>query len=534
MKTTKLLVNLFALALLLTSAPTTSCLHTRAIETQANLAPMPSHKVQSSTDVEGGLRHIRLENAGWHIETISLGDDTSTASLALDSLDRPHISFLDDSDALKYAWYDEGTWRIETVDNQGQMSGKGTSLSLDAMGHPHISYYDRTNHVLKYARYDGTSWYIDTVHEGGSDITSSLALDAAGHPHISYCDEGFSSPNDLKYAWHDGTSWLTETADTLSAARSDGCFPSLALDATGHPHISYYDRALCEIKYARLEGTSWLTETVDQGGEYSSIAIDAKGYPHISYEGSGLLYARYDSSGWHIETVDDTYSPGVGPHNSLEFDNHGLPRISYAQYGYVDVYPVCCYGLRYAWYDGKNWHVEILESYNEAGYSTSLALDDKNRPHIVYTYLAYYWGTGLKHARLILPPIDLNKQASPRDGLRNGDTLTYTITFTDAGLNAALWDPLPANVQYVTDSITSTVTPPAVYSPTAHAIVWQGTLGDTAQIIRFQVTPAISATGGLVPPIANTAWLTDTSRTISASAVVNGYHMYLPVALHNN
>ena len=92
--------------------------------------------------------------------------------------------------------------------------------------------------------------------------------------------------------------------------------------------------------------------------------------------------------------------------------------------------------------------------------------------------------------------------------------------------------PLPDNVTY----ITSSVTPPAIYSPTVRAIVWQGTLPtDTVQVIHYQVTPSISGTAvlSLTPLIVNTAWLTDTeyARGVSAIAIVNGWYFWLPLVL---
>jgi hypothetical protein len=127
----------------------------------------------------------------------------------------------------------------------------------------------------------------------------------------------------------------------------------------------------------------------------------------------------------------------------------------------------------------------------------------------------------------------LDKEAVPRDGLHIGDTLTYTLTLSGSGVSARLWDPLPTTVQYITDSITSTLSPPTIYSHTVHAIVWQGTLPtDTVSIACFQVTPRISATGvlSLSPAIINTAWLTDTEygRSVSATVIVNGSRAYLP------
>jgi len=55
---------------------------------------------------------------------------------------------------------------------------------------------------------------------------------------------------------------------------------------------------------------AWNIETVDSAGDvgtYTSIAIGASGYPHISYFGytnDDLKYAKWTGSAWSKETVD--------------------------------------------------------------------------------------------------------------------------------------------------------------------------------------------------------------------------------------
>jgi hypothetical protein len=120
--------------------------------------------------------------------------------------------------------------------------------------------------------------------------------------------------------------------------------------------------------------------------------------------------------------------------------------------------------------------------------------------------------------------------------LRGNDSLTYTLTFSAPGFSVRLWDPLPAAVHYVPGSLTGTVPPSAVYSPTARAVSWEGTLVTRAtQVVRFQVTPGITGTGSLLlsQPIVNTAWLIDreSGAQVSATAIVNGRRVYLPAVV---
>jgi hypothetical protein len=238
------------------------------------------------------------------------------------------------------------------------------------------------------------------------------------------------------------------------------------------------------------------------------------------------------ANNWYIETVDGEGNVGSG--NSLVLDRAGQPHISYLDYTDRD--------LKYAWHDGVVWHIQTVAGETDVFGTTSLALDGADRPHI--SYLGGITASDLQYARLRTPVLSLDKQATPTDGLRNNDTLTYTLTISGPGLSVRLWDPLPPLVQYVPGSITDTIgslsstlkLPAAAYSPTVHAVVWEGTLPtDTVEVIQFQVTRGITGTGSLSLslPIVNTAWLTDTESgwSVSDTVIVNGRHIYLPVIL---
>jgi hypothetical protein len=233
------------------------------------------------------LKYAYYDGATWQIETVETGSlplfPGWYTSIALDSAGWPHISygafyctggspgvpFVCDPDTLKYARYDGTNWQIETVDSTG-WTGIDTSLALDTLDRPHISYFNDSSNQLKYAYYDGTSWHIETVDNANG--YTSLALDSADRPHISYRNSG------LNYAHYDGTVWQIQWLD------SGGAHSSLVLDVGGRPHISYLNGS--DLKYGWYDGATWQSQIVESAGwvgYYTSLALNVDGYVHISY-----------------------------------------------------------------------------------------------------------------------------------------------------------------------------------------------------------------------------------------------------------
>ncbi len=71
---------------------------------------------------------------------------------------------------------------------------------------------------------------------------------------------------------------------------------SLALDGSGHPHISFYRSGTGGLGYAHWTGSAWDIETVMSGwgvGQYTSLALDALGHPHVSFYDGDWRALRY-------------------------------------------------------------------------------------------------------------------------------------------------------------------------------------------------------------------------------------------------
>jgi hypothetical protein len=240
------------------------------------------------------------------------------------------------------------------------------------------------------------SRFVNEVADGSaSDVGyfCSLALDASGNPHVSYLA---GSTADLKYARKSGGVWTTETADAAGASLV-GWYTSIALDVQGNPHVSYYDETNDDLKYARKSGGAWTAETVDASsaivGLYTSLGVDAQGNPHVSYyddANDDLKYARKSGGAWTTETVDAS-SATVGLYTSLALDAQGNPHVSY--------YDAANGNLKYARKRAGFWTTQTADgSAPVAGYYTSLALDAQGNPHVSYQDQSTY---DLKYARRV-------------------------------------------------------------------------------------------------------------------------------------
>ncbi len=399
------------------------------------------------------------DGTGWHIEVADAsGGVGEHASIALDSAGRPHIAYHDRiTDSLKYARWDGTAWVVTTVDDNGTGVGWNTSIALDQNDRPHINYVEYLwvqEANLRYAHWDGSAWQIETVEQGvdsqGHAVQAgrpnSLALDDAGRPHIAYRVSGWGAdPDRLKHAYWDGAQWQKETvftADYLGASSltldhadrphigyyADGALgvadwtgtqwqiqtvvagtydlrgPCLALDSADRPHLSYYDKPAegsgKEVRYARWDGSAWQFETLESGlagvdiYDQTSLALDGSGRPHVLYEVSKDLLIRYahqnasaqtPGAAWQVETV--VQGGEVGLYTSLKLDSAGRPHVAY--------YDRTRYDLKYAWWDGAAWRIQIVargNHYEDIGMPSLALAAGSDYPRIAYQGL-----TGLEY-----------------------------------------------------------------------------------------------------------------------------------------
>jgi len=152
---------------------------------------------------------------------------------------------------------------------------------------------------------------------------------------------------------------------------------SLAVDADGNLHVSYYYPVEGQLKYGFRPAKSarWFTMGLDKGfGEFSTrITVDPKGNPHICYSPNILKYASFDGRRWTVQQID----PGGGLVSyfcSLRIGPDGAPQVSW----YVESGTY----IRYAALKNGAWIAQTADAENKPGKWNSMVLDN-TAPHFL-------------------------------------------------------------------------------------------------------------------------------------------------------
>jgi PGF-pre-PGF domain-containing protein len=300
-----------------------------AVDRQGN--PHISYLRQSSKYYAPQLMYAHRTAAGWDIRQLdnAVGkgaedyrwrnpnvQDGAYTSIALDSQDRPHISYVDfnrDSDKKK----------------------SHTCTTIASGRHPFVQC--NPNLQLMHIAWNGTGWtkeavdpdlwgdlknsFVDQIAFTWHGLYNSIAMDVHDQPHISYMSAyadpcftlgGYQVPvptchhpvGDLKYASWDGSKWGTEIVDNSSD--SVGLYTSMKIDSNDRTHISYMDWKNGFLRYAtRPRSGSWTRGIPDRQssdtGRFTSLGLDHNGNPRIvymDYTNGHVKYVYGDFGNW--------------------------------------------------------------------------------------------------------------------------------------------------------------------------------------------------------------------------------------------
>ena len=251
--------------------------------------------------------------------TTVLGDSSGFCSLALDSQQRPHISYLGYGTGLNYAHWNGTSWEKQPLKIPTRLIAYNTSIVLDSEDRPYISFYEErgTNDEvrLRTVLWNGKFWELRTIDSDvGSGKFNSIAIDSSGRPAIAYANVYYQNAS-LRFARWNGQSWVVEIVEGVGAPAVIYSV-MMTLEKADVPHIVYTDVLNRLVKYAVKRNGKWEIQVVDKLGrmgypDRNGIAVDDQGNVYISYydDYSGVLKLAYKKDNkWVSEVVDQQFS----------------------------------------------------------------------------------------------------------------------------------------------------------------------------------------------------------------------------------
>lgn len=276
----------------------------------------------------------------------------------------------------------------------GSSNGVQSSVKLNAAGRPVVAYFDFTNTSLKLltcGNANCTAGNTITTVDSAGDVGRypSMQLDSSGFPAISYLD----GTNGKLKVLRCGNAGCTagNTFASIGSSGIVGYFSSLALDAGNNPIVSYWDRTNGDLNVVRCGNASCSTgnniaipDSAGTTGMYTSLKLDASGNPVVSYYDSTngnlkVLHCGSATCGINSVTVADS-TANVGQYSAIKMDALGNPVVSYWDQTNGDLKVLHCGD---ATCNNNNVITSAYTSGN-TGWDTSLALDTSGNPVISF------------------------------------------------------------------------------------------------------------------------------------------------------
>lgn len=268
-----------------------------------------------------------------------------------------------------------------------------------------LAYYDTTNTSLPDAG-NLTAWNSLNTGSGTYDQAYAPAVIQLASSGWRLYYQSYYACTFGKYGVPTGGCWRLTFKDTISTSTTTQRYvgPSLTLDSSGRPRISYWYNNAVEYSYCNAacsSAASWSPMSMDTVGSYgtssatqTSIALDSSGNPRLAYYmpvTADLRYSYCDSScastfSWVKTTVATSNNSGM--YASLYLDISNRPRIAhheslgdpqYLDYSYCD--SNC--GNSASWLTARNvngaWTYTDKYGnntyYNQKGYNNPLKVD---------------------------------------------------------------------------------------------------------------------------------------------------------------
>jgi hypothetical protein len=131
----------------------------------------------------------------------------------------------------------------------------------------------------------------------------------------------------------------------------------------------------------KIVESTWRFETISSPRRFQFagqdwMAIDSTGQPAIAYGGNRLNYAWFDGTNWQVEMIDPR--PGTGKFARLLFDANDQPHIMYGTDGVIEL------SLETIYRDSERWHRQTIDPNFCFGRNLDMILDYQGDPVVAY------------------------------------------------------------------------------------------------------------------------------------------------------
>ncbi len=263
--------------------------------------------------------------------------------VATDDTDTLHMTYYMNSSLIHSALTDDG-WVHSTVVDDSIFGA--SPIVFDGAGNPHICYmveggdsaYSSLNWTLVYAKKVADDWTRSVISSVALEGSHSMALDASGNAHVAFVRSG-----DIVYANNTNGSWeetlLLDHPDAPeNILASNFGMTSIAIDASGHPHVAVgYNRGFVGV-YSEVSGNWNLTTLFYWDLTFNSVSMDVSdngtllvgywGYPVGEPDKRGVMLATKDPDGWAVEPVYTPESDTDEFRCSISAANGGFVKIA--------------------------------------------------------------------------------------------------------------------------------------------------------------------------------------------------------------
>ncbi len=249
-------------------------------------------------------------------------------------------------------------------------AGPDAQMKVDSSGNLHVAYFGATGALPRYAQKNSAGIIFENIESSGSGgWYPSLTLNASNQPVISYYS---ATTGKIKVATRTGAN--TWSIQVLARSLTNPVASAVTIDGSGNLNVFYYDESVPGFFVSVQSSGSW-TETrldsssSDVGTNPVAIYSSAKNTLLVTYFDSSNRALRYGAKvgagAWNFGNV--TTTGGAGYYSSLALKSDGTPAVAFAYQNSTN--------LGYATFSSGSWAVTAAISSN--------AVASVNRPQLV-------------------------------------------------------------------------------------------------------------------------------------------------------